>query len=136
MSIWRNSISKKDDGLIYLNRILAEFYHQAKADKKPCHATYILSGLVEEAIPPPPNDEMQVDTADDFPISSPVIATQGSSQAVEPATKLVRTIVLADEKEVHGISIEDQLTGDVKSRFTELTSIHLYSLAPAPVSVL
>jgi len=117
--------------------MLAEFYQQAKADKKPCHATFILSGLVEASIPPPPNDEMQVDTTDDFPMSSPVMATQESSRSSQPKTKLVRTVILADEKEVYGLvcSLEDELIEEVKNKFSELTSIHVYSLSPVPMNV-
>lgn len=81
--------------------MLAEFYQQAKQEGKACHATYILSGLVEEAIPQLSSDAMQLDTTDDFLMSSPA-ATQGSSRAIEPTTRLVRTILLADEKEVYG----------------------------------
>ena len=83
-------------------RMLAEFYQQAKREGKSCHATYILSGLMEEPVSQSANDEMQVDTGDDFPLSSPVLATQESSRSTNPTTKLVRTVVLADEKEVHG----------------------------------
>jgi len=84
--------------------MLAEFYQQAKSDGRSCHATYILSGLIEESLPQPSSDEMQVDTADDFPVSSPVMATQESSRSAEPKTTLIRTVILADEKEVHGLS--------------------------------
>lgn len=82
------------------SRMLQEFYQQAKLDGKSCYATYILSGLVEESIPATENEAMQMET-DDFPMSSPVMATQESSKSNGTSTRLLRTIVLANENEVH-----------------------------------
>jgi len=83
--------------------MLVEFHQQAKADGKSCHATYILSGLLEQAHPPDSSDAMHIDQ-DDFLMSSPV-ATQESSKSANTLTKAIRTITLADETDVHGISI-------------------------------
>jgi hypothetical protein len=81
--------------------MLHEFHQHAKADEKPCHATYILSGFIEERANTNP-DEMQID-ADDFPMSSsPPIVTQGSSRSDEPLTTTTRTVTLADENNVRG----------------------------------
>jgi len=81
--------------------MLHEFYVQAKHDGKPCHATYILSGLIEEAVPPSTNDAMQLD-GEEFVISSPPVATQESSTSSITPSKLVRTVVLANEDDVQG----------------------------------
>ena len=80
--------------------MLHEFHGQAKLDGKSCHATYILSGLVEQ-LPLPQDDAMQIE-GDDFMMSSPPVPTQESSKSNETGSKLVRTVVLADEKEVQG----------------------------------
>jgi hypothetical protein len=77
--------------------MLHEFYEQAKADGKTCHATYILSGLVEQ-VPPDSGDAMQID---DYPMSSP-LATQESSKSISSLTKSIRSITLADEETVQG----------------------------------
>lgn len=79
--------------------MLSEFYEQAKLDGKPCHATYILSGLVEDQSPA--DTAMQVDT-DDFPMSSPPVATQESSKSNEGSSKIVRIILLVDENGLNG----------------------------------
>ena len=79
-------------------RMLYDFYEQAKLDGKSCHATYILSGFVEEQSPL--DNAMQIDT-DDFPMSSPPIATQESTKSSE-GSKIVRTILLADESDLIG----------------------------------
>jgi hypothetical protein len=81
--------------------MLYEFHQQSKLDGKSCHATYILSGFVEELIPPLPNDVMQID-GDDFLMSSPLVATQESSNSNGAARKMIRTITLTDENDVHG----------------------------------
>jgi hypothetical protein len=81
--------------------MLSEFHQQAKLDGKSCHATYILSGLIEESMPPPSTDAMQIE-GDDFLMSSPPVATQESSKSKGTATKMIRTIILADENDVHG----------------------------------
>jgi hypothetical protein len=81
--------------------MLAEFHQNAKLEGKPCHATYIVSGLIEESISPPLNDAMHTE-GDDFLMSSPPPATQESSTSNNATTKLVRTVILADENDVHG----------------------------------
>ena len=81
--------------------MLADFHQQAKLDGKACHATYILSGFIEETIQPI-NEEMQLD-GDDFLMSSPLPPTQESSKSNTSRTKMIRTIALADEDDVHGI---------------------------------
>jgi len=81
--------------------MLSEFHQQAKSDRKSCHATYILSGLIEESMPPPLTDEMQIE-GDDFLMSSPPVATQESSKSNNTTTKMIRTITLADENDVDG----------------------------------
>jgi len=78
--------------------MLYEFYEQAKLDGQSCHATYILSGLVEEESPA--DNAMQIDT-DDFPMSSPPVATQESTKSNE-GRRIVRTILLADEGDLNG----------------------------------
>lgn len=78
--------------------MLHEFYEQAKLDGKSCHATYILSGFVEE--PSPVDNAMQIDT-DDFPMSSPPVATQESTKSSE-RSKIVRTVLLAEENDLNG----------------------------------
>lgn len=80
--------------------MLQEFYLQAKKDRKPCYATYILGGFIEE-VTPIANDGMQLD-GEDFVMSSPPVATQESSASNNTNTKLVRTIVLANEDDVNG----------------------------------
>jgi hypothetical protein len=115
--------------------MLQEFYQQAKLDGKSCYATYILSGLIEESIRATGNEAMQMET-DDFPMSSPVMATQESSKSNGASTRLVRTIVLANENEVYGWLCQDFANRlETKAKFAELTSIHVYSLSPAPVNV-
>jgi len=84
--------------------MLHEFHQQAKADGKSCHATFILSGLLEQASPPDSIDAMHIDR-DDFLMSSPV-ATQESSKSASAITKTVRTITLADENDVQGTPIK------------------------------
>ena len=79
-------------------RILYEFYEKAKLEGQSCHATYILGGLVEEG--PPAENAMQIDT-DDFPMSSPPVATQESTKS-RGGSKMVRTVLLADENELDG----------------------------------
>jgi hypothetical protein len=81
--------------------MLHEFHQQAKLDGKPCAATYILSGLVEESIPATMNEDMQIEI-DDFPMSSPVMATQESSKSNGTNTRMIRVIALANESEVYG----------------------------------
>jgi DNA polymerase subunit Cdc27 len=78
------------------SRMLNEFHQQSKIDGKSCHATYILSGLIEQ---PSTNDTMEID--EDFPMSSP-LATQESSKSNGTSTRMIRTILLADENDVHG----------------------------------
>ena len=115
--------------------MLKEFYQQAKLDGKSCYATYILSGLIEESIPATGSEAMQMEM-DDFPMSSPAMATQESSKSNGASTRLVRTIVLANENEVYGWRFQDFANRvETKARFAELTSIHVYSLSPAPVNV-
>lgn len=80
--------------------MLHEFHGQAKLDGKPCHATYILSGLVEQ-LALPQDDVMQIE-GDDFMMSSPPVPTQESSKSSEAGSKLVRTVILADETEIQG----------------------------------
>lgn len=82
-------------------RMLQEFYLQAKQDGKPCHATYILSGFIEEAVSASTSDAMQLD-GEEFVISSLPVATQESSTSGTPPSKLVRTVVLANEDDVQG----------------------------------
>jgi hypothetical protein len=95
--------------------MLHEFYGQAKLDGKSCHATYILSGLVEQ-LPLPQDDVMQIE-GDDFMMSSPPIPTQESSKSNEAGNKLVRTVILADENEVQGnLKIPLQLTKQKQRR--------------------
>ena len=79
-------------------RILNEFYEQEKLEGRSCHATYILSGLVEEQNPA--DNAMQIDT-DDFPMSSPPVATQESTKS-SGGSKMVPTILLVDESELDG----------------------------------
>jgi len=113
--------------------MLNEFYEQEKLDGRSCHATYILSGLVEEL--KPADNAMQIDT-DDFPMSSPPIATQESAKS-SGESKMVRTILLVDENELGGKSPTRTKFNfvDAKSKFAELTSLHVYSLSPAVVKV-
>jgi hypothetical protein len=99
MSILRNSASSFEAS--NFSRMLQEFYQQAKLDGKSCHATYILCGMIEEPIPSTSGDAMQIDE-DDFPMSSPFVATQESSKSRTSTSKVVRTIVLADEDNVIG----------------------------------
>lgn len=118
-------------------RLLYEFHQQAKVDGKPCHATYILCGTIEEpAHPPEPlSDAMQIE-GEDFLISSPPVATQESSKLSGAITKMVFTVTLADENHVNGNlpSLQSNRI-EAKQRFSELTSIHVYSLGPAIVQV-
>lgn len=115
--------------------MLFEFHQQAKLDGKQCHATYILSGLIEESLTTP-TEAMQIE-GDDFLMSSPPVATQESSKSNHSTSKLVRTIVLADENDVHGNGpFCKSHKVDAKRKFTELTSIHVYSLGPAIVQVI
>jgi hypothetical protein len=79
--------------------MLGEFHQQAKSDGKACHATYILSGFIEEVVPT--NDAMQID-GDDYLMSSQPVPTQESSTSNVARTKMIRTIALADEDGVHG----------------------------------
>jgi len=80
--------------------MLNEFYEQEKLEGRSCHATYVLSGLIEEQ--KPADDAMQIDT-DDFPMSSPPVATQESSKS-SGESKMVKTILLVDENELDGKS--------------------------------
>ena len=113
--------------------MLFEFHQQAKLDGKQCHATYILSGLIEESLTTPA-EAMQ---GDDFLMSSPPVATQESSKSNNSTSKLVRTITLADENDVHGNGPFCRAhKAEAKRKFTELTSIHVYSLGPAIVQVI
>ena len=82
--------------------MLQEFYIQAKQDGKPCHATYILGGLIEETAPTNTYDAMQLD-GEEFVMSSPPVATQESSSSSNTPSKMVRTVVLANEEDVHGM---------------------------------
>jgi hypothetical protein len=83
--------------------MLHEFHQQAKLDGKPCHATYILSGLIEDSIPPSSNDAtMQIDQ-DNLIMSSPPVPTQESSTSNGSTSKFTRTILPADEDNVQGI---------------------------------
>ena len=113
--------------------MLSEFYEQEKLEGRSCHATYVLSGLIEEQ--KPADDAMQIDT-DDFPMSSPPIATQESTKS-SGESKMVKTILLVDENELDGKSPTGiNLTFvDAKSKFAELTSLHVYSLSPAIIKV-
>jgi hypothetical protein len=81
--------------------LLGDFHQQAKSNGKACHATYILSGFIEESIPANPDEPMQLD-GDDYPMSSPPPQTQESSKSNGAKTKMIRTITLADEDDVHG----------------------------------
>jgi len=81
--------------------MLSEFHQHAKLAGKPCHAMYIISGLIEESISSPPNDAMQIE-GDNFLMSSPLPATQESSRSNNAATKVVRTVVIAGERDVLG----------------------------------
>jgi hypothetical protein len=112
--------------------MLGEFHQQAKSDGKACHATYILSGFIEEAVPT--NDAMQID-GDDYLMSSQPVPTQESSTSNVARTKMIRTVTLVDEDGVYGETKSISLILDSKSRFSELTSIHVYSLGPAAVRV-
>jgi hypothetical protein len=114
--------------------MLNEFYEQEKLEGRSCHATYVLSGLVEEE--KPADDAMQIDT-DDFPMSSPPVATQESTKS-SGESKMVKTIVLVDESELDGKSPTRTKFDfvDAKSKFAELTSLHVYSLSPAVIKVL
>ena len=115
--------------------MLYEFHQQAKLDGKQCHATYILSGLIEESLPTT-TDAMQIE-GNDFLMSSPPVATQESSKSNGQTTKMIRTITLADENDVHGndpFCKSNKL--DTKRKFSELTSIHVYSVGPAIVQVI
>ena len=114
-------------------RMLNEFYEQEKLEGRSCHATYVLCGLIEE--PKPADDAMQIDT-DDFPMSSPPVATQESTKS-SGESKMVKTILLVDENELDGKSPTGiNLTFvDAKSKFAELTSLHVYSLSPAIIKV-
>ena len=80
--------------------MLHEFHQQAKLDGKPCAATYILSGLVEESVPATASEAMQIE--DDFPMSSPAMATQESSKSSGTNSRMIRVIALANESEVYG----------------------------------
>ena len=82
--------------------MLGEFHQQAKLDGKACHATYILSGFIEKALPT--DDSMQLD--DEFLMSSPPVPTQQSSTSAG-STMMIRTIILADEDDIHGTPLPD-----------------------------
>ena len=97
-SISQNSISPLQSSANV--RMLNEFYEQEKLEGRSCHATYVLSGLIEEQ--KPADDAMQIDT-DDFPMSSPPVATQESSKS-SGESKMVKTILLVDENELDGKS--------------------------------
>jgi hypothetical protein len=90
--------------------MLQEFHERAKDDGRPCHATYILSGYIEESILPVPgsSEAMQIDT-DDFPMSSAPMTTQDSSQSNGSAIKPILSITLADEKDVKGSTSVDEV---------------------------
>ena len=81
--------------------MLHEFHRQSKLESKSCHATYILSGLIEEATSPVRNDAMHIE-GDEFLMSSPPVATQESSRSNDAGSRMVRTVLLANEKDVHG----------------------------------
>jgi len=83
--------------------MLHEFHEQSKLDGKPCHATYVLSGLIEESPLPIENDAMQIDE-DDFMMSSPPVPTQQSSKSSDTGKKMIRTVLLVDEDAVQGNS--------------------------------
>lgn len=118
--------------MLMRHRMLHEFHQQAKADGKACHATYILGGLVQQA-PLDLGDAMHID-GDDFPMSSP-FATQESGTSANAIAKTIREVMLADEDDVQGTQSGrmDLTVAEAKNRFTELTSIHVYSLGPAIV---
>src|SRR5256885_11916446 len=112
--------------------MLTEFHQQAKLEGKPCHATYVLSGLVDESSIPRTS---LMDTDGDSFMSSPV-ATQRSSRSDGALVKRTRTILLADEDNVYGkICVIQSSLVDAKNKFSKLTSIHLYSLGPSTIPV-
>jgi DNA polymerase subunit Cdc27 len=115
--------------------MLLEFYQQSRNDGKSCHATYILSGLVERIQPQSSNDAMQIDDEIDFLSSSPFIPTQESGLSNGTSSKTIRAIILADENNVTGKFPSNAIDLDIKKRFIELTSIHVYSLAPSIINV-
>jgi hypothetical protein len=82
--------------------MLSEFHQQSKIDGRPCHATYILSGLAESSPPQASNDAMQIDGESTFLTSSPFVATQESGVSNGTTSKAIRTIILADENNVNG----------------------------------
>ena len=87
----------------FVFRMLVEFYQHAKGEGEACHATYVLGGLLDEGsmgVTGGTTTAMRADDGD-FLMSSPPVATQGSTRSNGSVSKRVRTILLADENDVH-----------------------------------
>jgi hypothetical protein len=85
-------------------RMLQEFYERGKLDGKPCRATYVLSGLIEEknsAGKVGPVDRGDLPTSDSSPVPKESIAGE----------EHVKTILLVDEDDLDGkTGLERRLT--------------------------
>src|SRR4051812_47978005 len=106
--------------LIGQDRMLFAF-HKSQNAKKPgsCHATYIVCGYRPPPVVEAPTEE------DTFMMSSPF---EGSMPATNPditRNEITSTmeVVLAPEEELQA----------VRDGFVQVTSIHVYSLEPAPL---
>lgn len=88
-------------GRLANSRMLTEFYQQAKSEGKACHAMYVLGGLIDE-VGVPGTSSLRTTGDGEFMMSSPPMGTQGSTRSNGSIGKRVRTIILADENDVHG----------------------------------
>ncbi|KAG9044540.1 hypothetical protein FS837_007972 [Tulasnella sp. UAMH 9824] len=102
---------------------LASYYSSNKGSGNSTYATFLVSGEVAVTRAPEPQNASSMDTSD--------IADSGSSSILE------RRIVLAGEEELEGPCASphhlgagiDAFSTVVKSQFTNVFSVHVYSLA-------
>jgi DNA polymerase delta subunit 3 len=127
-------------------RILYAF-HRKQTSLKPgsIHATYLLCGYKIPVESGPVNGKVMQDGEDTVMQSSPYMSSQGhgEQEAVEIREKTISVVREGDlegEKLEKGVSMMadlEQLMDDVEARrsYERITSIHIYSLEPAPLQV-
>jgi len=108
--------------------MLYDFHHKQNAKKTgSVHATYLLSGLRRQATSTQTNGVHRDDGEDVNMQSSPFPSSSfpGPASQEEEEVQLTKLMMLAKEEDLT----------EAKSQFTELLSIHIYSLEPAPIKV-
>lgn len=111
-------------------RMLYDFYRTETAKKpKSLHATYLLTGFRHASKPKPTaakSKTLEVSQDEDtIMASSPFDHSSMAQQGPEQEAPLLRSVIIVPEEKLE----------ETQKSFHRLTSIHIYSVEPAPLTV-